>query len=249
MTHDEILTAALTQYPFRTRRATEHRDAYLAAVVDHLRSYDWGLSEEVRIGKRQADWTGAEVTAFEQRLLSKRQTSQEFSPGVHHIIGEEDPGPYPVTENYLLEMASIVLDALTEQRRQHPMAPLPIVARVLLTDGRVLTAFPAGDERIAILKAFARRAPVFGYVLVFDAFMHLITSGTSATKVDCLMQHIGTRELRLVKRRPYRLAGRRVVFDAAPPPDLDSRAPDSWQMEDPYAEIFVSVPPSHGAPS
>jgi hypothetical protein len=243
----DMLKAALTKYPFRERRALESLDAYLAAVVDHLRKHDWALSEEIRIGKRQADWNKADVTAFERRILSRpRSTSQDAIQGTITIM--ETVAALPATEAALLEVAAMSLDGLAGRRRNAPAAPLPIVAHVLMMTGTLLTAFPSTDQRIALLKMLAQQAPVFGFVLTFDAFIHAITSEKSATKVDCLLQHIGTRDLRLVRRRPYRLIGSRVVFDDPPPEDIDSRATD-WRMEDPYADIFVSVPPSQGVPS
>jgi hypothetical protein len=70
----------------------------------------------------------------------------------------------------------------------------------------------------------------------------------AASKVDVIVQHIMTRDLRLTKRRPYRVEGGRTVFDDPPPRDLDGRV-EGPNFDDPYAEIFVTVPPAPGPPS
>ena len=79
-------------------------------------------------------------------------------------------------------------------------------------------------------------------------WMHQITKGSHARKIDAITQHLMTRELRLIKRRPYHVEGSHVVFDDPPPEDLDGRV-EGPHIEDPYAEIFVTVPRSTGAPS
>jgi hypothetical protein len=91
---------------------------------------------------------------------------------------------------------------------------------------------------------------VFGFFLVFDAFIHAITetpAGKRAEKGEAILAQIGTRDLRVTKRRPYRRLKGRVVFDDPPPEDIDMRGLDV--VSDPYASIFVSVPPPTGQPS
>jgi len=119
---------------------------------------------------------------------------------------------------------------------------------VLLTTGEARLILPSSDDRIAVVKALARTQPVFGFAITFDAWAHQITVGLRAQKVDNLVQHVITRDLRLIKRRPYRVADGRAVFDDPPPADLDGRG-EGPHLDDPYAEIFVTVPPSTGAPS
>jgi len=248
MTREHILRAALAKYPFRDPYAHEDAESYLAALVRHLTKHDWALAHELRIGKAQADWTPAEVDEFERRMKALPRSSHELTPGVHAFPALES-GSSPVTDAALLDLAGERLAALMAMRQDDPEKNLPIVATVLLMSGKVLTALTGSDDRIAILKVLARETPVFGFVLVFDAFIHQVEKGTRATKRDALVEHIGTRDLRLVRSRPYRLEGRRAVFDVPPPPDIDGRDHARYDIEDPYAEIFVSVPVTDGPPS
>jgi hypothetical protein len=243
---DDLLRAALATYPFRAPHPHEDAETYRAEAVRHLESHDWALAHEVRLGKPQAAWTADDVAAFERRIRGFA-SAHEFTPGVH-VFPTMESGPYPVTDAGLLSLADEQLQILVEMRLEHPTKPIPIVASVLLTTGTVLTCLTARDERIAILKALAQDMPVFGFVMTFDAFMHAITDGARATKVDTILQHVGTRDVRLVRRRPYRVDGSRAIFDAGPPADLDARDP-AVSLRDPYAAIFVSVPSMAGPPS
>ena len=88
-------------------------------------------------------------------------------------------------------------------------------------------------------------------MLVFDAFVHAIEvaqdGSQKASKRDAILCQVGTRELRRMMRRLYRLEDDRAIFDTPPLEDLDGG--DLRNGIDPYAEIFVSVPPPTGAPS
>jgi hypothetical protein len=246
---DPIGAAAVT-YGFRTRGPFEPPGAYRDAVIAHVETRDYAAAHELRVGRPQAAWTPADVEAFRERLTSHwNMTSDEFRPGVHvfHAIEGERR---PVTDASLLALADSQLDRVMALRRKkrhsHADGSVPIWSSVLLDDGRVLHTHAGSDDRIAIVKALARSRPVFGFCVVFDAFMHQVTDGGAAIKRDVFVAQVGTREMRVMKRRPYRVVAGRAEFDSPPPPDINVREEGG---EDPYAAIFVSVPVPPGPPS
>jgi hypothetical protein len=57
-------------------------------------------------------------------------------------------------------------------------------------------------DRLAVLQMAAKRWALYGYVLVFDAFVHAIDrEKRTASKRDALLAHVGTREDRHVLQR------------------------------------------------
>lgn len=240
--------AAAAAYGFRPRRRGEDEAAYFAALIEHVESRDYAAAHELRLGRRQAEWTASDVEGFQQRLSSSMPTTDEFGPGVHSFATIEGDRR-PATEASLLALADRQLDVLMALRRKkrHTNAEgsVPILSSVLLDDGHVLHANASSSDRIAIVKALVRTHPVFGFCVVFDAFMHGIVGG-AAVKRDAFVAQVGTREMRVMKRRPYRVVAGRAEFDSPPPPDVNIRETSG---DDPYASIFVSVPPVTGAPS
>ena len=132
---------------------------------------------------------------------------------------------------------------------------------VLLTDGHVrVTAVANRADRRAVLNTLAHNHPVFGFALVFDAFLHAVVNGPSGKRtesVDVLMAQIGTRDLRVMRRRPYRRVKGRAVFETPPPEDVTWNPPggagtaptrgDLHIETDPYAGLFLTVPTSSRA--
>jgi hypothetical protein len=240
MTIDALIARALSLYPFRSRGRSESASHYRRALTAHVESRDWALAHELRTGRAQSDWTTEDVAAFHAARTNSRQWPREdLRPGTHAI-------PYleldtaPATENGLRDLARRGLDAVCDRRRDNPRLSFPILIHLVLTDGRVRLVLSQRDDRIAILRTFARSVPLFGFVVIADTFMHRIINDASqrpvrADKTDAFVAHIGTRDLRIMMTRPYRVDADRVTFGDVPP-DLDKRDPG---VEDPYAVVFA----------
>jgi hypothetical protein len=245
-----LMANAILTYGFRPPGPIEDEAAYLAALIEFVMERDFAAAHELRCGRPQAEWTGADVTAFEASVNARRRPPrQSFPPGLHLLPVLREQLDAPATAETLIELATRALARVMVLRQQKPTESMPIFVSVLLTTGALLSTvlFERGN-RIATLKWFAQTEPVFGFFLISDAFMHSVVPGTSAGKKDCIIEHIGTRDLRLMKHRTYRVEGPRVIFDDPPPADIDFRN-TAGRFEDPYAEIFVSVPASTGRPS
>jgi hypothetical protein len=221
-----ILDEALQRYPFRGPEAGEDPAVYLRALVEHVRKRDMALAHELLLGKRQAEWSPEEVHGFARASEHLGGASEEFSEGVHVAVAVSTDHE-EVSEVNLLRCASRGLEAMMQMRREAPTRELRIMLNVLLTTGELTTYMPAHHDRLALLKHLVRTQPVFGFFLLFDAFIHNINDArgptAKATKRDALLMRIGTRERHWMKTRPYRVldGGKRAVFDNPPPPDLD----------------------------
>jgi hypothetical protein len=242
---DTLLRSIALKYGFRPRGPGEGLARYRAALIEYVVVRDYAAAHEARVGRRQAEWSPVEAQAFEAHLRARRpppiDDDADFSglPMLH-------AGHYACTEPALLELADRGLAATMAHRQANPTRELAIIAGVLLTNGEHLVTLVSRGDRIALLKWLARNHPVFGFTLVFDAFIHTLEKHpvtgetTKAVTRDAITMHIGTRERRIVKTRPYAVVNGRTVFHD-PLPDIDSRAPQG-ELEDCYAEIFVSVP-------
>jgi len=243
-----LAAAAIVTYKFRTRRPHEPEAEYLGDLVQHVEQRDFAAAHELRVGRRQADWTKADVQAFHEHLNRRgwHGPSEDLPPGVT-VRPALEIGIAEVSEAGLLAYATEMLDALVDLRKRRPTGELWIAASVVLTDGRALATFVSRGDRVAVIKALARTQPVFGFVVACDVFIHGIdTRRGEATKQDAIIAHVGTREIRLIKVRPYALEHGQAVFVDPPPPDIDKAAE---VCSDPYAGIFVTVPPPTGPPS
>ncbi len=261
--HAAMIMAAAIKYNFRqpTDPTPAGVAAYVRDLIAHVNSRDWAAAHELRIGKPQAEWTPDDANGFARLLKGKTRTDHELDPGVHRFQGFDFGDGFPVTEACLRELANDSLTDLMDMRRKDATKELPILAVVLLTTGGARLLLPGSNDRIGLLKHLARTEPVFGFALTFDSWMHELTvadtekdlSPTSwqtdqrrigkATKRDALVQHIITRDLRLIRRRTYGFEGTRAVFDEPAPPDIDVRV-QGPTVDDPYAELFVTVPRS-----
>lgn len=241
MTRDDLVRQHTARWEFRARGPFEGAQQYVDAVVAFLETRDWAAAFEVRLGKAQTEWTADDVRAFEDHVTRPRHRPDITTPIAKLFV---EVGTVPTTMVALVEIARAGFDLLA---RKLPPGPdgLPVYAHVITLDGRVAVTTVSANERIAVLKTAAQQLPLYGFVLVFDAFVHSVDRvGGTATKQDALLAHVGTREDRHVLTRRYTVAGRTVRFE--PESDVDLRAaavggPESFR--DPYAEVFVSVPP------
>lgn len=246
--HEALIGQHVARWGFRPREPFESPEQYRQAVITFLETRDWAASFEVRLGKTQNQWTPAEVKQFAEHLLSRRRPSG-VQPASALFVELEDV-VMPCTIDALLEISHVALDDLAKRRRADHQEELPIVVYILRLDGCVGITTCSSNNRISVLKVAIQTLPVYGYVLAFDAFVHEIKEGT-AKKRDALMTHIGTRDDRRVVKRTYTVTGSRVVFDAEQV--IDFKTPTTVEGEpqsftDPYAELFVSVPPSTTTP-
>jgi len=253
MTPEDWLVQAAQEYEFRPRRRHEARQEYFAALVQHVESRDYAAAHELRIGRRQADWTPEDVDAFQRRLQRPHNgPRQAFARGVapNLRMGMVFQSRYAATDEGLLELIDASLSAQFETRVHDPKGSLPIFASVMSFNGELLTTTVDRGDRVAVLKYLAQRLPVFAFLLVFDAFIHAIdTESRKASKRDAIIAQAGTRTRRITRVKPYEIVDG-AVRALPPPPDHDTAAPNGWHVtEDPYASIFVSVPTPTGEPS
>jgi hypothetical protein len=246
MTLDEMIAAAARQYQFRRQLKKESAAAYRHALIAHVESHDFAMAHELRLGKPQPEWTVEEVIAFKHRILELPRTRQDHEwlmPAGTPVIATP-PGTEDVTEAHLRELAEFGLQDIIGRRRRNPTWEVPIVVSVLLMTGSSLITTTQRGDRFALLKFLARNGPVFGFFLVADMFLHKI-GDTKAEKQEGIILHVGTRDMRLVRVATYARTPTGIVFAA--PFDMDMRSGNV--IDDPYADIFVSVPPPTGAPS
>ena len=225
---------------------------WMVRLVAHVEQRDWAEAFEIMVGKPQAEWSPEDVQAFADRRLNpdRPRAKREFAPGEYFAVPgvEELSSTYERSLDSVIALASKGLDWFVTERKRAPSRELPIIASVLLIDGHILSAACDSDNRIAVIKHLARTMPVYGFWLVFDAFVHAMQIGpeAKATKRDCLICQMGTRDARRMMRRSYEVLHGVAVFD----PPLDDMTDDTIRSgEDPYAEIFVSVPTPSGKAS
>ena len=248
----EILVRVARTYGFRARGPLETVHQYREALIAFTEHKDYAAAHEVRVGCAQAEWTPDHVMDFSNRLRG-RPRSQHLARVPNETIIMEGGALAVVTDAALLADTHIALERYTAMRRAAPAKDLMAILTVALLDARLLILPVSRVDRISTMKAFARDMPVFGFALVFDAFMHRINEVTKvATKRDVLLQHVISRTCRVTRSRPYEVRQGRAFFDNPPPPDftaLDLNA-GGWRVaDDPYADVFVSVPPPTGPPS
>ena len=235
--------AAVATYQFRNQKPGESYAVWRAKLIAHVATRDMAAAHEVRVGRKQAEWTTNDVRAFGDWCRDAPGPRETLRPGVQVYPAFDEAG-HAVTEETLVDLATRGLDAVCAMRHESPTADIAIFASVLLLTGHYLTVPVSSGDRLAILKLLARDKPVFGFVLVFDGWVHrILPDHTAATKCDAFMAQIGTREMRRMLIRPYRFVDGLAVFDAAY--EMNPRQFD----DDPYASIFVSVPAPTGQPS
>lgn len=237
--------AAAEKYHFRRRRTHESEAFWRAALILYIEHRDWGLAHELRVGKPQAEWTPDEHKDFIERLRRKNVPSETLSEPHRAPIIAEEFGEEPTDEG-LLRLVTRGLEAVVEERTQRPRAEIPVYVSGLLTTGALITTVVATPDRVALVKLWAQMLPLYGYVVVTDAFMHSVnTEKQSTSKVDAIMARVGSRTLRQVRFKPYRWRPDGSVEWLENPPVLD----EANITEDAWSGIFVSVPTPGGAPS
>jgi hypothetical protein len=249
LTLADLVAAALRQYEFRGPRPDEQPTQYLAALIDHVETRDYAAAHELRVGKPQAEWSPAEVEDFRARMLASpgplRQFDDERGPAVHAYVMATFTGRFPVSDAEVRKHATLGVESMLAMRRERPTHNLAIFANVLLLTGEIKTLTVGRRDRIALLKQLARDLPVYGFWLVADMFIHAIGDGR-ANKRDAIIAQVGTRTMRLMLVRPYAVVD---GFGVRVDPPMDVEPEQMTHGEDPYAEIFVSVPAPKGAPS
>jgi len=249
----EILVRVARTYGFRARGPLETVAQYREALIAFAEDKDYAAAHEVRVGCAQAEWTPEQVMNFSMRIRS-RPRSQHLPRIPDEMVIAEGGELDAVTDAALLAHGLIGIEKYMDMRRAAPMKDLVPILTVALLDARLLVLPVSRGDRISTMKAFARDMPVFGFALLFDALMHSIDEVTKvAKKRDVLMQHIVTRTCRVVRRRSYTVRQGRAFFDD-PLPDFNAgkgrEDETTWHVaDDPYADVFVSVPLPAGKPS
>lgn len=242
---DELLIATIAErFQFRQRRRHETLAAYRVALIDHVEPRDFTAAHEIRTGRPHADWTPADVAQFRERILQVPATRGDFPPGqtpeALQVLASPPPPGVTVDTAWLRELAEAGLQSLIRRRINEPEWQVPILISALLLDGTLLTTTSHRSDRIAILRYMTRNAPVFGFFIAADMFLHTM-SDTKASRAEGILMHIGTRELRIARVAEYTRTASGIVFKN--PYDIDLRRP---AVQDPYADIFVSTPQPGG---
>jgi len=247
-----LIAQALRRYPFRGINPDETIDAYVNAVIDHVDRHDLACGFEIRLGREQAAWTPDDVQRFQAWMLTTARPSPTAAPpGVPFDVGAlQSGGRWPVTDAAMSTLLDELMTTLLELRSATPQGRIPAIIAVLLLDGEMVFMSVSLRDRIAVLKHLAQRGPVYGYAFAGDAFVHEIRERQQAARTACILGHLGTRTTRIVRRFPYRFVEGTGIVREPIPPDLDPRSTEAGAgSEDPYAEIFVSVPTPTGRPS
>lgn len=251
----DLILAAVEKHRFTEPPPTDAAavDGWFRRLVAHVEQRDWADAFEILIGRRRADWTADDCAAFVARRAASPGPRLEFgADDVRQLSGVMDSARYACTTATLKRLARRGLGALAHMRRDEPRAEFPVFVSLLMADGRLMSLRCNSDDRVAVVKHFARHEPLFAYFVVFDAYSYVVNVDPAAPRTeqrDALMCQAGSRDTRWLFRRLYRVEGDRVIFDAPTPEELDLTGDDLKNIRDPWAEIFVSVPPSTAPPS
>jgi len=243
MTIYELIAGALVRYPFRPPREGESLEAYRAALVEFLESRDFALGHEIRVGRAQADWTPEDVKAFRENIEREHYRGPGRDVEALEMLGTES-GEWEPTDASMWVIFNELLSMMRDWKIEDPGRVLFPHIAALMTNGQLFSAPVERRDRKGALRMLTKHGPCYGWVVVADAFMHLITEDKTATKQDVILGHMGTRTTRVIKNLLYRYVDGRPVFDPTPQ-EWDLRnMPPGEQIEDPYADLLVSVPRS-----
>jgi hypothetical protein len=237
----EMMKAAAAKHDFRPLGA-EDPAQYREALIRHVRSRDFAAAHELRVGRAQADWTVEDVAAF--RAFCEALPGPRTEPLDAAAIPMMETGQFsgPLSDEMMFAIADRMLKWFQKTRRADPQKEFRPMIDLLLMDGRTLATEVNRGERVAVLKTLAQHLPVYGFVLGFDGWAHMIeTNNSKAEKLDAIIIHIGTRDLRVAKICTYRYRPNGTVVFDEPKPDMNMRGAGT---SDPYAGVFVSVPTS-----
>jgi hypothetical protein len=249
----DLLRAAAARYNFRARKPSETGAEYRSALIRHVQQRDYAAAHELRLDKRQADWTSAEAQAFREHLQAMPRSAHELENHLVEFPAIKDPDQHlPVSDDTLVTMAQRALKYCVEFRTALPEKDFHPMVSVLLTDGGVLHAMPGRENRIRAIKLLSRQYPVYGYVVAADVFIHKldrnpVTNVEHASKQDAFVVHVGSRTLRRIFMQAYRVESGRAIFEPIREPSAEMK--DGDHIDDPYADVFVSVPMPEGKPS
>lgn len=241
MTLDELVMAAFDKYGFRAPQPGEDPAAYREAFITYIEQRDFAMAYELRVGRAQADWTADDVKAFRERIEAVPR-----GPGrdVHMIpMMGSNAGEWAPTDESMHVILDELLNMFRDWRLADPREVLFPHIAVLLMDGQLLTAPVERGERKGALRMLTRHGPCYGWAVVADAYMHLITDNNQAKKQDVILGHMGTRTTRIIKNLLYQYVNGRPVFRDEPQLWDLRDLPPGETIEDPYADLLVSVPP------
>jgi hypothetical protein len=246
-----LIADAIRRFKFRAQRSTETATEYRGALIRHVAQRDFAAAHELRLNKRQADWTSDEARGFREHMERLPRSTHEVDAGPIGFPVLTTPDRFPATDDSLLVMATRAVGFCVDFRLKDPLKEFAPMLSVLLIDGRVLHALPGRDDRIRAIKLLGRQYPVFGFVLAADVFIHgfvrhPVTNVERAVKQDAFVVHVGSRTLRRIFTQVYRIEAGRAIFEAVREPLTDDHLTG---FDDPYADVFVSVPVPEGKPS
>jgi Arc/MetJ family transcription regulator len=119
----ELVAQAVLRYEFRLPTSADTVEGYLKALVAHVEQRDSAAAHELRLNKRQCDWTPAEVDAWQDYMFdAHKMPRQEFRPGEAFAfpVVATPAGTEPVTEAHLLKLADRGLQSVIARRRDEP---------------------------------------------------------------------------------------------------------------------------------
>lgn len=246
-----LIEAAARRYDFRPKRPTETETEYRGALIRHVANRDFAAAHELRLGKPQSDWTSREAQGFREHLQSLPRSSHEVDGAFLAFPVLEHPDPLAVSDDTLLTMAQRAVAFCVNFRTTDPTKEFAPMVSVLLTDGRTLHALPGRENRIRAIKLMSRQYPVHGFVMACDVFIHTmdqhpVTHVEKASKSDAFVVHVGSRTLRRMFVQTYRVEAGRTIWAPVREPLTEDKLTG---IDDPYADVFVSVPMPDGAPS
>jgi hypothetical protein len=105
-----LIADALARYPFRRQGPLESNTDYVRALIAHVESRDFAAAHELRVGRRQADWTTEDVAVHTR--ITRLPPRAALTPAPSPAWGLVDPSPYMTTEDSLPDRAQRARPAL-----------------------------------------------------------------------------------------------------------------------------------------
>lgn len=242
MSIEDLIDKALAKYGFRAQHPGEPPDAYREAFITHIEQRDFAAAHELRVGKPESEWTADEVQDFRRRIEAVPRHGVGTMPEMLPMMGTPS-GEWEPTDESMRVILTELMTMIREWRIEDPEREIWPHIGVLMMDGQLLTAPVHRRDRKGALKMLTTYSPCYGWAIVFEAFMHMIENNQTAKKLDVLLGHMGTRTTRIIRRHNYRFELGRAIFEPAPE-EWDLRnLPAGESIEDPYADLLVSVPP------
>ncbi len=243
MTEEHLLMIvdAVAKYEFRLPTREEDKLEYIKELIRHVDKRDWSAAHELRVGRRQVDWTPEDVKLFHEQFgHGHRGVRDTFKSNPTSFVYVEHKKSYETSDAGLMELANKELDIYASMRVDKPTKQLPAVCCVLDTTGSVRSTISDPEDRIAIVKTLDKIQPIFGFVVIIDAYRHAVDIVVGkATKVDSIVCHIGSRTLRRILSRDYKIENDVVIFTGETEENPSFDNPKMKMTQDPYAQIFA----------